>query len=159
MQNKVGTQVPSAAVIETAVRSVESARESVARQTISLTPDQRKSALKIRPGGERMVALLADLARKSGVDLPDMPIDAMERDLELAQALQPLSTAASTLQQRVDDTILEAQAECWHAATAYYTILQRMSSANPALADQLKPVRDFFATGRRRTAPVDPGNT
>ena len=54
------------------------------------------------------------------------------------------------LSQRVADTILEAQSECWWAATEYYTALDGLSRTDPAIKTALQPVYDFFATGRRK---------
>lgn len=47
---------------------------------------------------------------------------------------------------------LEADSEKWFAATAYYTALLGLSRSNPELQVAMRPLVDFFATGRRRTA-------
>jgi hypothetical protein len=70
----------------------------------------------------------------------------VERDIE---QLPPLSSAIQGLQRRVDDTVLEAQSECWWAATALYTALARASGAEPKLEAALEPIIDFFSVGRR----------
>jgi hypothetical protein len=77
--------------------------------------------------------------------------------LLLAKRLRPLANAATALSQRLDDTILQAQSECWWAATAFYSTLARISGANAKLAAALKPIIDFFAVGRRKAkAPALP---
>ena len=78
----------------------------------------------------------------------------MKADLLLAQRLRPLSVEveveAEALRQRLDDTVLEAQSECWWAATAFYTALSRMIYADPRLEAALGPIIEFFAVGRRK---------
>ena len=74
----------------------------------------------------------------------------MLADLTLAQRLRPIASAVDQLNQRLSDTLLEAQSECWWAATAFYTSLCRVAGADPALKAALKPIVDFFATGRRK---------
>jgi hypothetical protein len=54
-----------------------------------------------------------------------------------------------SLQRRLDDTHLEAQSECWWAATAFYTALGRTMDADAKLEAALRPIVDFFAVGRR----------
>ncbi len=82
--------------------------------------------------------------------LPKISVDGMKRDLLLAQRLRPLATQATKLAQRLDDTILEAQSECWWAATAFYSALARISGADAALQKAMEPIVAFFAVGRRK---------
>ena len=59
-----------------------------------------------------------------------------------------------TLSQKVADTILLAQSECWWAATAFYSALTRLSDADPQLEAELKPAIEFFARRRRDEPPA-----
>jgi hypothetical protein len=79
----------------------------------------------------------------------------MKIDLLVAQRLRPLADAVKSVQQRLDDTVLEAQSECWWAATAFYTSLSRMMDADAKLEVALKPIIAFFAIGRRKAAPAE----
>ena len=112
--------------------------------------------LKMRTGGEPIVADIAKLASDHGITLPQITVDGMLADLALAQRIRPLASAIAQLNQRLSDTVLEAQSECWWAATALYTSLLRVSSGDPVLAAALKPIVDFFAVGRRKRAAGTP---
>jgi hypothetical protein len=71
----------------------------------------------------------------------------------LAQRLAPLAPLLESLAQRVSDTILQAQSECWWAAMAFYSALARLSSVDPELEVALKPAVEFFAR-RSRSEPA-----
>jgi hypothetical protein len=150
MENKVGENIPSAQTVQHMVAKLEALIGEISAFAVSLSPEQRKGITKLRPGGERIVSLVGDLAKKYGVDSPETSVDAMRDDLTLAQRLAPLAHVATALANRLDDTILEAHGECWHSCTANYTLLAARSRDNADLANALKPAVDFFATGRRR---------
>jgi len=150
MQDLVGSKVPSAKDIEKLVDQVKAITATMEEYTITLTDKQRAATTKMRNGGEAVVSTIGGLTTEHKISLPQITVEGMNADLLLAQRLRSLSTAVTALGQRLDDTILEAQSECWWAATAYYTTLARISSANADLQAALKPVVDFFAVGRRK---------
>ena len=152
MQDKVGSQVPTTDQIEQLVADVEAIAERIAAFTVTLAADERASTVKMRTGGEPIVADIAKLASDHGITLPQITVDGMLADLTLSQRIRPLANAVEQLNQRLSDTVLEAQSECWWATTALYTSLLRVSSGDPVLAAALKPIVDFFALGRRKRA-------
>jgi hypothetical protein len=154
MQDKVGSKVPTEKEVQKLIEDVKAIQAKIEEYTIALTSDDRAVTTKMRTGGESVVGTIGGLAKDHGLSLPEISVDAMNADLLLVQRLRPLSSALGALLQRVDDTILEAQSECWWAATAFYTTLARLSSANATLQAALKPVVDFFAVGRRK--PKEP---
>ena len=97
---------------------------------------------------------LERLAARHEVSLPRISVDDMNGDLTLAQRLLPIAQALANVSRTVTDTILQAQSECWWAATAFYSALARLSDADPQLEGALKPVVDFFARRRRTDAPA-----
>jgi hypothetical protein len=145
MDDKVGSQVPSDAEIKALMQKVDALFADIAQFTIKLTPDDRRHQLRFRPGGEPIIAQVGELASKYGVALPDMPIQGMMDDLTLAQRLAPLASAVGLLASRLDDTIAQARSEAWQAATGNYSVLVRVSAANPSLASELGQARSFFA--------------
>jgi hypothetical protein len=153
MQDKVGSNVPSAEDVEKLLADVRSLSDRIAPYTITLSAEERSSTIKMRLGGENVVAHVGSLAQSQGITLPQVSVNGMLADLTLAQRIRPLATAVGQLGQRLDDTVLEAQSECWWATTALYTALSRVAGANPALESELKPVVDFFAASRRKKAP------
>lgn len=150
MENKVGDELPTEAEVEEAVKAVQKVLDKTSRYLISLTKEQRSAALKPRTGYAQVVPQIAGLAKRHGVALPGISIEGMQSDLTLVQRLEPLSTIADSLAQRVGDTQLQAASECWYAATALYTSLARVASSSPDLEREIAPVVDFFAVGRRK---------
>lgn len=150
MQDKVGSKVPTEKEIQKLVDDLKALQAKVEEYTISLTTEERSATTKMRTGGEGVVGTIGTLATDHKISLPEISVDAMNADLLLAQRLRPLAAAAGAFAQRLDDTILEAQSECWWAATAFYTTLARVSGANATMQAALKPVVDFFAVGRRK---------
>ena len=114
---------------------------------------ERQRTTKMRAQGERIVEMVGDLATRNEVSLPRISVEDMKNDLTLAQRLAPLAQALESVSRTVEDTILQAQSECWWAATAFYTALSRLSDADAQLEGALKPAIEFFAR-RRRSEPL-----
>lgn len=150
MQDRVGEVIPSEKDIAKLVEELEAIEAKIEKFTVVLTSDERSSTTKMRSGGENVVGDIATLTTSHGVALPKISVDGMKRDLLLAQRLRPLATQATKLAQRLDDTILQAQSECWWAATAFYSALARISGADAALQKAMEPIVAFFAVGRRK---------
>jgi hypothetical protein len=108
----------------------------------------------MRARGERVVELVGTLAARHQVALPRISVIDMNADLALAQRLAPLAQLLETLSQKVADTILQAQSECWWAAMAFYSALTRLSDVDPELEDALKPAVEFLA--RRPQSEAEP---
>ncbi len=159
MQNRVGHIIPSEQEIQRLVKDVQALAERIDKFTLLLSSAERRRTTKMRTSGEKIVDLVGGLATRNEVSLPRISVGEMKSDLTLAQRLAPLAQAIAGVSQKVQDTILQAQSECWWAATAYYTALTRLSDADPQLESDLKPAVEFFARPRRRSeAPVDPQN-
>lgn len=150
MQDLVGQTIPSEKEIDQLIAQIQAIEGKVEKYTTLLSVAQRKATTKMRSGGDLIVPQLGTLATAHGVTMPGISVDGMLADLTLAERLKPLATAAGGLKQRLDDTVLEAQSECWWAATALYTALARATGASPALETALKPIIAFFAVGRRK---------
>jgi hypothetical protein len=153
MDNKVGDKIPTPKQIEKALTAIRDARKVLAPFLISLSADQRKRLIRFRPGGETVVSKVGEAASKRDVSLPGISVENMQADLALVHALAPVAAELETFTAEVDDTVLEAEAECWWAATAFYSSLSRIQATDPKLESELKPVVDFFALGRRKKAP------
>lgn len=150
MDNKVGTDVPSAEEIQELLEQTLAISAALEKYTIKLTPEDRRYLAPFLPGGEPVVQLVGDLAEKYGVVLPDMPVDGMRADLTLAQRLAPLVSQFALVLSRLEDTTAQGRSEAWQAATGNYSVLVRVSAANPSLAKELEPARAFFARKRRK---------
>jgi hypothetical protein len=99
-----------------------------------------------------IVALVANLADKYGISIREMPTAGMRSDLLLSQVLAPLQSDFTLVTSWLDDTISAARSESWQAATGNYSVLSRVSEANPSLRKELKPARGFFARRRKNDA-------
>ena len=149
MQNRVGSVIPTSQDIQRLVSDLESVATRLEKFTVTLSTEERRRTTKMRPRGERIVELIGGLAAQHEVSLPRISVEDMNSDLALAQRLVPLAQAVSNISQTISDTILQAQSECWWAATAFYSALTRLSSADPKLESALRPAVEFFARRRR----------
>jgi hypothetical protein len=154
MQNRVGSVIPSDQDIQRLVGEIENVGTKIEKCTLRLSAEERRHTTKMRAHGERIVELVGDLAAQHEVSLPRISVDDMKDDLMLAQRLVPLAQALERLSQTVADTILQAQSECWWAATAFYSALTRLSDVDPKLEAALKPAIEFFARRSRTEQPA-----
>ncbi|MEP7121425.1 MAG: hypothetical protein ABJE95_10965 [Byssovorax sp.] len=150
MEDRVGGTIPSEKEIDALRADIQSVETRLKKYTVLLTKQERGATTKFRKGGELIVGTLAVLAEQHGIKLPKISAEGMKADLLLAQRLRPLAVEVEGLKQRLDDTVLEAQSECWWAATAFYTALSRMIDADPKLEAAMGPIVEFFAVGRRK---------
>jgi hypothetical protein len=152
MDNKVGDHVPAEKQMQGLVGAVQAVRDDVQKFTIKLSPAEKRHQAALPPGGESVVQLVGMLAEKYGIALSDMPVEGMRDDLTLAQRLTPLVSEVALLLETLEDTVSQARSEAWQAATGNYSVLARVSAANPALAKELAPAREFFVRRRSRKA-------
>jgi hypothetical protein len=150
MKNRVGSVIPSAEEIQQLVKDIEAFAAKIEKFTLMLSTEERQRTTKMRVRGERVVELVGSLAAGRQIAMSSISVNEMNADLVLAQRLAPLAPLLDTLAQRVSDTILEAQSECWWAAMAFYAALTRLADVDPELEDALKPAVEFFA---RRPRP------
>jgi hypothetical protein len=150
MQNRVGSVIPSAEDIQQLVKDIDTFAAKIDKFTLMLSTEERRRTTKMRARGERVVELVGTLAVRHQVALPRISVSDMNADLVLAQRLAPLASRLDAVSQKVADTILQAQSECWWAAMAFYSALTRLSNVDAELEDALKPAIEFFA---RRPRP------
>ena len=123
MKNRVGDIIPSDQEVQHLVKDVQNLAAKIEKFTLTLSSEERQRTTKMRAQGERIVEIVGDLATRNEVSLPRISVEDMKNDLTLAQRLAPLAQALESVSQTVSDTILQAQSECWWAATAFYTAL------------------------------------
>ena len=157
MENKVGSVIPTEKQIKSWQERAQALADEIEPYTIKLSSDDTKHLLRFRPGGEVIVALVADLAVKYGIALPDMSVAGMRDDLILAQRLAPIASSVGLIAERLTNTVGQARSETWQAATGNYSVLVRVSVANPSLEKELEPARAFFARRAKPQAPSGGG--
>jgi hypothetical protein len=119
----------------------------------SLTPAQKRHALKFRKGGENVIGQIGNLAQQQGLESPALNVSDMMAMLGKAQDLQPLSNRVSAFAKHVDDVIFTAQSGALSMAQQYYALLQRRALTDAELATALAPVVAFFARKPKAKGP------
>lgn len=124
----------------------------------ALTSTEKRHALKMRKGGEKIVPQIGNLVQQQQLESAALPVAQMNALLGKAQALQPLSTRVAAFAKHVDDVIFLAESQSFEMAVQYYALLQRRAVTDAELKTALAPIAAFFAY-RHKTAkaPGTPG--
>jgi hypothetical protein len=155
VQNRVGQVIPSEAEIQKLLGMIRTVEKELSKVTLELMPDERQRTLKPRKGGADAAETLAQVAEDKNASTPGVSIEAMRRDFTLARRLRLVAEALAKVGRRVDDTILVAEGEGWHAATAIYANLQRADDAE--IQNAIQPVVELFAKKKARSQQAPPG--
>jgi hypothetical protein len=119
-----------------------------------LTPKERMAMVKLRRGAHQVIPQITKLATKYGYTTPGISSDAIDASLENAQTLEPLLDSAAVLHATLVDAHLASQRAAWKGATALYGMLRAAANADPSIATELQPVKEWFK--RRPKASVAP---
>lgn len=157
MDNRVGDNLPTQQQVQDWTERLEKLFAEMKPFMVKLTADEKKRLLGFRPGGEAIVALIAGLAEKYGIQIADMPIAGMRNDLALSQMLTPVVSQLALMAAWGEDTVSAARSEAWQATTGNYSVLSRVAEANPSLAAEIKPARELFARRNRKPEPSEGG--
>ena len=158
MDNRVGDKLPTPQEVQDWAARLEKLFAEMKPYMVKLAADDKQRLLGFRPGGEAIVALVGSLAEKYGIHLGDMPVDGMRNDLALSQMLAPVVSQLGLMTSWGEDTVSAARSEAWQAATGNYSVLSRVAEANPSLAAEIKPAREFFARRSKKPEPTEGGN-
>jgi hypothetical protein len=152
MQNRVGDTIPSAEQLLEYLQAVKKVSEWLRTFGLSVSSDERRALLHARRNAEPMVQRVHDLAIQYGVSLPQASLQGMQSDLRLRGALHPITAELEIARTLAEDTMGVAESEMWEAFLLYYGILSTMAARIPDLENELRPVREFMAHGKRRGA-------
>jgi hypothetical protein len=155
MMNRIGNVIPSAEEMQQLMKDAEAFAAKIEKYTLMLSPEERRRTTKMRVRGERIVELVGNLATRHQIALPRVSVNEMTKDLILAQQFAPLGRLFESLAQKISDTILQAQSECWWATMAFYEALTRLSNIDPDLQAALKPAVEFFARRPRSESTAE----
>jgi len=136
--------VALAALVQQAVAQLVAIQSSLGDDP-TLTATQKRHAVRMRKGGEPVLATIANLATQYGLESPTMQTVPMLQQAGKASALLPLVNGLVTLSQRVNDLVFAAQSSAWDGGIKFYTLLHRLAPSNTLLAAALQPVTQFFA--------------
>jgi hypothetical protein len=140
--------VISDAEIETCLQHLQAVTDVLAPYAITLTTAQRRSATRLRKGGEKVIPLMRRLAISAGVQGTAFDVDAMQNQLDLATALIPLLTRAKTVSDAIGDTVLSANGKAWSSATTLHHVLKRVSQDKPEMRRDMEVVSKAFSVQR-----------
>src|SRR5271163_3790172 len=96
----------------------------------ALTPKDRKRAVKLRKGGEKVVPTILALSNRIGLSVPSHPTAAIQANLDKVQALSPVHEGVVSAEKHLGDAIFQAQSAIWEGATVHYTMLKRLAKGN-----------------------------
>jgi hypothetical protein len=150
VENRVD-QFPSKEEIDGIVSQLNSIVEKLKSFCINLDGQERISRLTPKRGHEKHTALLLSLAKKYNPPVAGVSAEAMERDIALFRALEPLAAVLAPFSQTITDTYRQAGHEYWQAFLAYYAALGGASGWNPELASAIKPIAEFMAQKETKT--------
>ena len=89
---------------------------------MDLTPEQRKSLPKMGAKSQAFVNKALEVATQNPDFLPrSFDLEEMKRDVELFQALYPVSLSLTQLQELVDDTVMAVGSDAYAAALMVYS--------------------------------------
>ena len=123
-----------------------------------LAGSAKRRVARMRKGGTKILAVIADLATRHGLESSAMQVAPMMVQAGAASALQPLVNALVMLGTRANNLAFTAQSNAWEIGLQFYAVLQRRAASDTALAAALAPVTQFFAF-RHKSADASGGPT
>jgi hypothetical protein len=115
------------------------------------TPKERSRNLQIRRGAHQVIPMIASLAAKYGIEAPTVSGEKISTSLDTAQALQTLMSNADLLHQVLIDATYGAHRDAWRGALSLYGMLGKAAYADPNIANELQPVKEWFKARRKGT--------
>jgi hypothetical protein len=123
---------------------------------LDLTLEERRALPKMGDKSRAFVSQALDVAKQNPDILPrSFDIDEMSKDVDLANALQPIMLALTQLQELVDDTYLLVGSEAYIAALLVYQYA-RAAGKGAALDGMLDALGQRFAR-KSHAADKPPG--
>jgi hypothetical protein len=115
-----------------------------------LTTSDKKRIAKARPNFATVIPTIGSIASRYGVVVPKHSVGKMNADLATWNTLKPLRDSVALLLKKIDDAMLVASGDAWSSATAFYTVLRRVSDGGDDIAALLQPYADYFAKSAKR---------
>jgi hypothetical protein len=144
---------PSEAQIQEALAQLDTISAVLGPLAVPLSIEQRRQELKMKPGGDRLVADVLGCAARYHLVIPGVSQADAVADITLATNLQPLLARLQLVASLVSDVILQARGRAWQSTTTAYTMLLRLVTRYPALQQELQPMAALLAT-QHKAAPT-----
>ena len=121
---------------------------------LDLTPEERHTLPKMGDKSRAFVSQALEVAKQNQDILPrSFDVEEMRRDVELANALQPIMLALAQVQELVEDTYLQVGSEAYTAALLVYQYA-RAGGKGAALDNALDALGQRFAR-KSKAAPKE----
>jgi len=140
------------AEIQTCLDHAQAIASVLAPYAVTLTTAQRRAQSRYRKEGDTVIPVLARLATASGLASTALDVDTMQKQVELANVLQPLHTTVKTLSDTIGDTVLSAHGNAWNTAVTLHGALVRVSKRNLGLRRDMEAVAGAFTRRKKATA-------
>jgi hypothetical protein len=138
--------------IQTCLTHAQAIADVLAPYAVTLTTVQRRAQAKYRKEGDTVIPVLARLATASGLASTALDVDGMQKQVALANVLQPLHTSVKTLSDTIGDTILSSHGGAWTTAVTLHGALLRVSKKNLTLRRDMEAVQGAFTRRKKATA-------
>jgi hypothetical protein len=152
MKNDRHKDVIPEATLKQVYDQIEAVKTALAPYTLALTPQERHAMLKMGDKSLAFVEKTHDYAGDNPAFVPGyLDMDGFDKDFGDAHGLWRLRTAIHQLDEMVEDTIMVAGSEAYHAALAVYHNVQAAANQDvpgaKAIYEDLKP---HFPGGKKR---------
>ncbi|MDR2742691.1 MAG: hypothetical protein LBB98_11150 [Treponema sp.] len=154
--DKHTTAIPEATITQVHGQ-IAAVVDALAPHTIALTPHERQTILKM---GDKSLAFV-EKAHDYAVDNPTLTpsyLDMASFDVDFADAhgLWSLLTLIRQLEEAVEDTVMAAGSEAFHAALAFYHNVQIAAKDDiPGAKSICEDLKTRFPGGRRKGGAAD----
>ncbi|MGO8993770.1 MAG: hypothetical protein ACLQVI_10615 [Polyangiaceae bacterium] len=127
------------------IKSLLASVTAIAGPALALTAKDRRRAVRLRKGGEKVIPTITALSEQFGLSVPSYPASAITANVTQANSLVAVHKQLVTATKQVSDAIFSAQSKGWEGATVHYSVLKRLARTDGDLATALAPVTEFFA--------------
>jgi hypothetical protein len=131
--------------VATTAKSLIATLTAMAGKPLALTAKERRRAVRLRKGGEKVIPTITALSEQFGINVPSHPTSAIKANVTKANSLVAVHKQLVTATKQVEDAIFKAQSESWDGATVHYTVLKRLAKSDGDIATALAPVKEFLA--------------
>jgi hypothetical protein len=155
--DKHTTAIPESAITQVHGQ-ITAAIQTLAPHTIALTPHERQTLLKMGDKSLAFVEKAHDYAHDNPTLVPSyLDMGAFDVDFQDAHGLWSLLTAIKQLEEAVEDTILAAGSEAYHAALSFYHNVQAAAKDDiPGAKAIVEDLKTRFPGGKRQGKTAEP---
>jgi hypothetical protein len=146
-----------ASIVKQVHDQIEAVKTALAPYMLALTPQERQNILKMGDKSLAFVGKTHDYAGDNPTLVPSfLDMDEFDKDFSDAHRLWRLLTATRQLEEMVEDTIMVAGSEAYHAALAVYHNIQAAAKQDiPGAKAIYEDLKTRFPGGKKRGDGTD----